>query len=184
MQPSPGMDVDWAKELPELGTLIRVAVTGVVVYLSVILAVRINGLRSFSKMSSYDFAMTVGVGTLMASTMISDSISLGQGLAGLATLFVAQRVISVLRRRFDRFHRAIDNSPLLLMDGERILKANLAKARVTEDDLRAKLREANVHNFSQVRAVVFEGTGDISVLHHASQGDPDFEPWLLDDVRR
>ena len=33
------------------------------------------------------------------------------------------------------------------------------------DDLRAKLREANVIHMGQVRAVVFETTGDVSVLH-------------------
>ena len=35
----------------------------------------------------------------------------------------------------------------------------------THADLVAKLREANVLDFSSVRAVVFEATGDISVLH-------------------
>ena len=37
--------------------------------------------------------------------------------------------------------------------------------RVEEDDLIAKLREANVCDLSDVRAVVLETTGDITVLH-------------------
>lgn len=46
-----------------------------------------------------------------------------------------------------------------------MLHDNMRKARVTESDLWSKLREANVLNLNQVRAVVFEATGDISVLH-------------------
>lgn len=178
------MEERWADELPALGELGMVVATGVLVYLAVILAVRLNGLRSFSKMSAYDFAMTIGVGTVMASTVVSTSVTIGHGLVGLATLFVAQRVLSAVRQRVSLFHRAIDNSPLLLMDGERILHQNLERARLTEDDLRAKLREANVLCLSQVHAVVLEGTGDVSVLHRSGHEGPELEPWLLNDVKR
>ena len=36
---------------------------------------------------------------------------------------------------------------------------------MTEADLRAKLREANVLAMDEIRAVVMESTGDVSVLH-------------------
>lgn len=69
------------------------------------------------------------------------------------------------------------------MDGPQILHENLRRARVPETDLIAKLREANVLNLDQVRAVVLETTGDISVLHGGPDG-PDLEPTLLTGVRR
>ncbi len=64
------------------------------------------------------------------------------------------------------------------MAGNQVLHDHLSRARVTEDDIRGKLREANVLNYGQIRAVVMEQTGDISVLH----GDDDFDPSLLSDV--
>lgn len=76
----------------------------------------------------------------------------------------------------------MDNSPLLLMDGPTVIEDNLRKARVTRGDLRSKLREANVTRLSQVRAVVFETTGDISVLHE--KGDEKMDLWLMKDVLR
>jgi uncharacterized membrane protein YcaP (DUF421 family) len=36
---------------------------------------------------------------------------------------------------------------------------------VTEDELRGKLREANVIQMSEVRAVILESKGDVSVIH-------------------
>jgi uncharacterized membrane protein YcaP (DUF421 family) len=59
----------------------------------------------------------------------------------------------------------------------------LKKARVTEADLRSKLREANVLELSQVRAVIFECTGDIAVLHTKDE-DVEVEDWLLKGVDR
>jgi uncharacterized membrane protein YcaP (DUF421 family) len=161
-------------------TLLAIALTALGVYVALILFTRIAGKRSFSKMSSFDFAMTVAIGSLLATTILSSSVSLLQGVTGLAAVYTLQ-ISAALLRRYKGFKKAIDNSPLLLMDREKILHQNLRKARVAESDLRSKLRESNVLDLSQVRAVVFETTGDISVLH-TSDKNQELEDWLLKDV--
>nr|WP_274610946.1 YetF domain-containing protein [Rhodovibrio sodomensis] len=76
----------------------------------------------------------------------------------------------------------LDNRPILVMGpGGRLLPSNMAVARITEDDLRATLRSANVHNLTQVQAVIMEGTGDIHVLR--SDSDAPVDRWLLQGVR-
>ena len=104
------------------------------------------------------------------------------GAVGLIAVYVLQMTAASLRS-FSFFEKMIDNSPLLLMDGQEILEENLKKAKVTKADLHSKLREANVIKFSQVKAVVFEATGDISVLH-AENSDMELEAELLTGVKR
>ncbi|MDT0650959.1 DUF421 domain-containing protein [Autumnicola edwardsiae] len=162
--------------------LAAICITAVGIYGAVIILTRIAGKRSFSKMSSFDFAMTVAVGSIIASTLLTTSVPLIQGIVGLAAIYTLQISVAFLRR-FKVVSDHVDNSPLLLMDGKEILKDNLKKARVTEGDLRSKLREANVLNLSQVRAVIFETTGDISVLHSEDENEV-FEDWLINDVKR
>jgi len=149
------------------------------IYLSIIIYTRIFGKRSFSKMSSFDFAMTVAVGSMLATTVLSESVSLPEGMIGLFFIYLLQLVAAYLRR-WDTFREAIDNSPLLLMDGSEILHENLLKARVTVTDLRSKLREANVIDLEDVKAVVFETTGDIIVIH--AHDERKLNEWLLQDV--
>jgi uncharacterized membrane protein YcaP (DUF421 family) len=163
-------------------SLLAITVTTFVIYLAVIGYTRIFGKRSFSKMSSFDFAMTVAVGSLIATTALSSSVSLLDGLVGLFMIYFFQLSAAYLRR-WKPFRKAIDNVPLLLMDGEQILEDNLRKARVTKGDLRSKLREANVLDPSEVRAVVFETTGDIVVLH-SDDHNHSLNDWLLKDVAR
>ena len=160
--------------------LIGLATLGI--YIGVIVLTRIFGKRSFSKMSSFDFAMTVAVGSIIASTILIDSVQLIKGFVGLSFVYIFQLSAAVLRR-FDWFQKIIDNTPLLLMDGDVILEKNMKRARVTEEDLKSKLREANVLHLSHIRAVVFETTGDISVLHTPSK-DTKLEPFLIEDVMR
>ncbi len=73
----------------------------------------------------------------------------------------------------------MDNEPLVLMVEGEVIAENLRRARVTRDDVLEKLRQANVHRLSDVRAVVLETTGDVSVL----SGDVPLDDALLDDVR-
>ena len=161
------------------GMLIGISVSVFIVFVVVILLTRIFGKRSFSKMSSFDFAMTVAVGSIIATTIISPSPNLSQGLVALLMVYLIQLIAAYLRR-YKAFSNLIDNSPLLLMDGEKILKENLLKARVTEADIQSKLREANVYSLSQIKAVVFETTGDISVIH--SSDNQTIDPWIMTDV--
>lgn len=173
--------MDWSWVTTSLGAVVMVAVSAVGIYLSVMILTRWAGLRSFAKISSFDFAMTVAIGSLIASTIITEDPPLLQAAAALVALYALQMGVAVLRRRSGLVRAAVDNTPLLLMDGRRVLWENMDAARLTEADLRAKLREANVLRLEEIRAVVMESTGDVSVLH----GPPDgaaLEPALLEGV--
>ena len=154
-----------------------VLVAGVVIYAWVIAATRLLGLRSFAKMSAFDFAMTVAIGSVIANAA-TGSVPLAAAVTAVAVLFGAQWLMARLRLQTP-LNRMIDNRPLLLMYDDEIIDEHLVRARLTRQDLHAKLREANVLRVDDVRAVVFETTGDVNVL----QGEKELEPRLLDGVR-
>ena len=66
-----------------------------------------------------------------------------------------------------------------MRDGQ-ILYDNLNKVEITENELRGKLREANVIRLNEVKAVILETTGDVSVLH--GDDDKEIEDYILEDV--
>lgn len=145
---------------------LMVVLSAVVIYVSLVLFTRLAGLRSFSKMSSFDFTITIALGTVVASTIITKDPPLSQAIVGLGMLYLIQMSVAVLRSKLPIVADMVDNKPLLLMDGVNMIDENLRKARVTKSDLLSKLREANVTQMNQIKAVVMETTGDISVLHH------------------
>lgn len=169
--------------LPDLPALYRPFIDAAIIVPFIVLMTRLVGLRSFSKMSGYDFAITVAMGSVVASVVIDPATPFPTAAAALAALFAIQVVLSRLRTSSDAVQDTIDNDPLLLMEGPRILDDNLRRAKMTHGDLMGKLREANVLDFSQIRAVVFETTGDVSVLHGEAGGTP-LAPQLMEGVRR
>lgn len=143
---------------------------------------RVVGLRSFAKFTAFDFAFTVAIGSVVAATLTS-STTVIHGIIAIGALLFVTYFASVMQKNFPTLKKISANSPLLLMDGNRILQQNMKKAQLDEAQLRAKLREANVLNYDQVRAVVLESTGDISVLHSADLSEK-FDLSLLDGVKR
>ena len=148
-----------------LAQLVMILLSAFFVYAGILIYTRIAGLRSFSKMSSADFAMTIATGSLFGATIASPSPTLVMGLFAIACVFVGQWALAVSRVRWDKISKVVDNQPLLLMAGREVLHENLRRSNMTESDLYGKLREANAMNFDQVKAVIFETTGDVSVIH-------------------
>ncbi len=144
----------------------RGVVLGAAALMWVVLLVRVLGLRSFSKMTNFDFVMTIAMGTLIGSASQAQHLpSFLQALAAMVALFAVQWIAARLRKSSDRFKSMISNTPVVLMRNGEYCDDVMAASRVSRNELVAKLREANVTDFSQVRAVVLETTGDISVLH-------------------
>lgn len=174
------MDSSWI--VTTFSSFIMVVVSTLGIYISLILFTRLAGVRTFSKMSSFDFAVTVAIGSLIASTILTKNPPLLQAITAMGGLFLIQMIIAQFRDT-DLVRKIVDNKPILLMDGTEMLESNMKKARVTKEDILGKLREANVTQFNQIKAVVMETTGDISVLQHHEE-DHELERKLLTDVRK
>ncbi len=150
------------------------------IFAAIIFIIRIFGLRTLAKMSSFDFASTIAVGSILASTIINKDQSIIKGALALASIIGFQTLFSFLVRKNDWFKKMFTNKPQLLMKDGEIFYDTLKSCNVGESDLMAKLREANVHKLEEVQAVVFESTGDISVLH--SSDIYEIDSILLRDV--
>ena len=162
-----------------LDILARALLLSAIALTWVIIVVRVIGLRTFSKMTAFDFVATVATGSLLAGACQATTWpEFAQPTLAISALLGAQFVIAKIRQASDSFEQAVQNEPVILMREGEIFDAALSETRVARADLIAKLREANALRFSDVRAVVLETTGDISVLH----GDT-LEEGLLEGAR-
>ena len=149
-------------------------------YFCLILFTRIAGLRSFSKLSSYDFAMTIGIGSILASTVLSKSTSLLQGLFAVSMLFILQALVSLVRRKIKPIKALLDNQPIILMANGEYFWDNLKEANLSTSDVQEVLRKNGIKSKSEVFAVIMETTADMSVIKNDDVA-PDWS--LFDDIR-
>ena len=161
-------------------TILQMGIAAICIYLYIIFITRVTGKRTFAKMTSFDFAVTIAMGSILADAVNKPVSNLMPAIISLALLAGLQALFAKILSTSDTTQKALTNTPILLMKDGIILKENLNKALVSNADLMGKLREANVMQLSEVKAVVFETTGDISVLHTSDSIQIDSE--IMDDV--
>ncbi|MEX0341175.1 MAG: DUF421 domain-containing protein [Erythrobacter sp.] len=128
--------------------------------------IRIVGLRSLSKMTNFDFVMTVALGSVLANAVTTDKWpAFWQSIIAMAGLFLVQVIASKLRKESDAVEDIMQNRPVFLYRDGAFCEEAMADARVSKSDVIAKMREANCLSLDQAQAVVLEATGDVSVLH-------------------
>jgi uncharacterized membrane protein YcaP (DUF421 family) len=159
--------------------LVRGVLLTAIAFAWTLLLVRIVGLRSFAKMTAFDFVATVATASLIAQAATrSDWGDLAQSLAGIGAVFLAQWLLATLRLESGAAARAIRNEPLLLMiDGE-FLEEPMRQSRVSRANLVEKIRASGATRLDEVRAVVLETTGDLSVI-----AGEQLDPRLMEGVR-
>jgi uncharacterized membrane protein YcaP (DUF421 family) len=149
-----------------LGTLL----VGVMAYISVVILLRISGKRTLSKWNAFDFIVTVALGSALANAILSQQVSLLQGITGLFVLIFLQLTVTWLSVRFRFIEKLVKSKPgYLVLDGE-FLKDRMRKERVTESEVRAALRDKGIGSIKEVKAVILETDGNFSIIREAAEG--------------
>jgi uncharacterized membrane protein YcaP (DUF421 family) len=141
-----------------------VGASTVLIYLSVVLALRVGERRTLAEMSTFDFAVAVAVGSIIGRVSTTRSPTYVQGLAALVTLLLAHYLITLGRARSKRVRRWVERPPRVVLRDGQILPLELRREHLTEEDLMRKLREHDVHALDEVELVVVEARGGFSVL--------------------
>jgi uncharacterized membrane protein YcaP (DUF421 family) len=130
-------------------------------------------------MTNFDFVATLATASLLATgASASEAPTLVQSTTAIGVLFSIQFVLARTRQRSASVKSMLDNTPrFLFRDGE-FLDDALKEARVSRADVIAKMRGSNATRVDAVHAVVFETTGDISILLSDAT-----DPRLVEGVR-
>lgn len=139
-----------------------VVISALGIYLAFFLLVRGFGQRALASWSTMDKAIVIALGSVLGRVVLGYTPTLAAGIIGLATMFGMLRLEAYLRQT--KHGTYLSSRPILLMAGEQVLAQGLKRARIQEDELYFKLRQAGIRNFSEIALVILEPTGDVSVL--------------------
>lgn len=148
----------------DLDGIVRVLVVGVLSYALLIVMLRVSGKRTLSKMNAFDLIVTVALGSTLAAVLLDQDVPLLEGVLALGLLVWLQFAITWLSVRSSRFQHMIKAEPTLLVHEGRMLHAAMRRERVTEEEIRAALRQSGRNDLAEVTAVVLETDGTLSVI--------------------
>ena len=147
-----------------LDGLIRVVVVGACAYAGLILVLRVAGKRSLAKLNAFDLAVTVAIGSTLATVLLSKDVPLAEGLLAFVMLALLQYFVSKGSVMFPPFKRLVRSEPVQLVANGRYLEPVLRRQRVTPSEVDAAIRKQGVGRIEEVAAVVLETDGSFSVI--------------------
>lgn len=135
--------------------------------------VRIMGNRTVGQFSPFDFIILVGIGDIMVSAAMDQTISLMAGFGAMTSLLLLQQLFSYLSLKNVTIRKWVEGTPIVLIQEGRILEQNLARARFNYDDLRQELHRQGMDmtNLADIKLARLESCGEFSLIKV-----PDKEP--------
>jgi uncharacterized membrane protein YcaP (DUF421 family) len=152
---------DWA-------SLGRTVLVGLLAYVFLVLFLRLSGKRTLSKLNAFDLVVTVALGSTLATVLLSKEVALAEGAVAFALLISMQFVVTWSSTRAGSVRRFVTGEPTLVFYEGSFLDANLRRARLTVEEVRASMRAAGVGGTGEVAAVVLETDGTLSVVRRGA----------------
>jgi uncharacterized membrane protein YcaP (DUF421 family) len=147
-----------------------VAVKALLLYLTAVIGFRLGERRTLAQMSAFDFVAAVAVGAIIGRVPNAEGTSYLAGAATLVTILVAHRAITHLRS-VPRFGRFVEHPPRVLVANGEVRDDELERSGLTRADLYTQLRQQGVGDLGEVRYVIFEPRGQLSVIRRAAEDD-------------
>lgn len=149
-------------------SLQRVALCTVISYFALFLFIRISGKRTLAKINAFDFVVTITLGSTLSS-MILANVTVAEGSVALVIIIGLQYLLAKMSFQSPKLESIINSDPVLLYFDGRYLDDNMKKESITRDDLYSQVRKYRLENMADVKAIVMEVNGEITVVKKSNQ---------------
>lgn len=137
---------------------------GSLVYVAVAVVLRLVPKRQIGNIAPNDMIALVIVGTLAADAIMGDIKALPDIILMIIVILLWDYLSNLAEYHFPRYRGVAQDSPTLLIHRGVLLKDNLRKEKLTEQELIASLRKQGVTDIADVQQAILEVDGEISVV--------------------
>jgi len=125
---------------------------------------RIVGRRELSSLEPFDLIMLIVLGDLVQQGVTQSDYSVTGLVLAAGTIALMQVLVSYLNFRFRRLRPLLEGEPIVLVENGRVLERNLARERLTREEVLEQARQSQIGSFDQIRLAVLETSGQISFI--------------------
>ncbi len=143
---------------------LELVLRGSLFYLALFALLRFVLKREAGALGIADLLVVVLIADAAQNGMAADYTSLPDGLVLVGTIVFWSYALDWLGYRFPRVRRFVQPRPLLLVKDGRLLRRNLRRELISEDELLSQLRLQGCDDLAAVKAAYMEGDGRISVV--------------------
>ncbi len=146
--------------------LIEVLIRTLVIFLALLLFLRVIGKRMGGVLTISELAVMLTLGAVLAVPMQMPDRGLLQGILILVTILLLQRGLNLWEFKNNKVEKLTQGEMTLLVKDGVMHAGNMAKSRISKQQLFAKLRESKIHNLGKVKRAYLEACGVFSIYQY------------------
>src|SRR2546423_15368487 len=127
-----------------------------IVYTVVLFLLRVAGKRELGQMSPVDLVVILVIANAVQNAMTGGANSLIGGVIAATTLVAVNTGFSRVGHRVPYLKHLFESQPTVLVEGGKLIKRNLERENVEEDELLMAAREHGIEELSGVDAAYLE----------------------------
>ena len=140
-----------------------------IVYVSLLAAMRLLGKRQLGEMELSEFVVAALIADMAAHPLQDIGIPLINALIPILTLFCCEVLISGAALKSVKLRELLFGKPSVLITRGRIDQAEMRKNRFTLDELTQELRAQGVTDLSKIEYAILETDGRLNVLLYPAE---------------
>lgn len=144
--------------------LFEIILRGSVMYISLFILLRVILKRQAGSLGMTDLLLITLIADASQNAMAGEYKSLPAGLVLVSTIIVWSYVFDWLSFKFVWFRRLTEPPPLPLIENGKLLRKNMRRELITEEELMSQIREQGLDDFDMVKEAYMESDGHISVV--------------------
>jgi uncharacterized membrane protein YcaP (DUF421 family) len=161
--------MDWKSIfLPDV-PILEIVLRGTIMYISLFVLLRVILKRQTGSLGMTDLLLITLLADASQNAMAGEYTSVPNGIVLVATIIFWNYAFDWLGYRSQWFTRLIEPPPLPLVKDGKMLRKNMRRELITEEELMGQLREQGVNSLDLVKEVYIESDGNISLVRRDEQ---------------
>lgn len=156
--------IDWNALLVPDTPLLEIFIRGTLVYLGLFIMLRVLLRRQSGTVGIGDMLVLVLIADAAQNAMANDYHSVPDGLLLVGTIIGWSYALDWLGYHVPAIQRFVYPPPLPLVRDGKLLRRNMRRELITEEELMSQLRQNGIDSLDQIEQACMEGDGQISFV--------------------
>lgn len=162
------LDVNWRELFVPSQPILETVLRGTATYLSLFMLLRLFR-RQTGSLGPADLLVLLLIADASQNAMAGEYRAITDGLILVCTIIAWEYILDCLCFFVPAVGKLVDRQPLPVIEQGKLLRDNLRRELMSEDELLSQLRQKGVASIDQVKHSFIEGDGSVSVITNAGQ---------------
>ena len=144
----------------ELG---KICIASLVSYAAMFLSAKVIGRKQISQLDFLDYITGITIGSI-AAELATDLENVWKPLTAMIIYAAVTWLMSIINLRRARIRKFLNGTPTIVMDGGRLFRENMKKAKLDLSEFMVMCREQGYFNLADIQTAIFEYNGKLTIL--------------------